>query len=188
MHTALHWKSKIADLYTITLTPRRRFYTLQWSDIQYFLLLLHPADNKRTKGNVAPHMNRWLQLVSDIAFRHLQLSASQWSRQQNYRGRHAATSETIDRCPTRLFRNNKRPDPWTLKLFWETRADIALCRKRNQPEELRQTNTPNNNCEFYGKCVCVQYLATTSPLSNVLFNKKHFLTLKMISVLHKRWT
>lgn len=48
IHTAHHWKSKIADLYTITLTPRHQFYTLQWSGIQYFLLL-RPADNKKTE-------------------------------------------------------------------------------------------------------------------------------------------
>lgn len=59
MHTALRWKSKIADLYAITPNQMRQFYTLQCSDIQYFLL--HLADNKETEMCLfivlASHMN-----------------------------------------------------------------------------------------------------------------------------------
>lgn len=110
MHTALYWKSKIADLYNITVTLRRQFYTLRWSDIQY-VLPLAPADDKKTEKVLltgSPH-------VRIIALRHppdLRLSASERSRQQNYWGHQAAPSTSVAdaQLPTGLSRGHKRAD------------------------------------------------------------------------------
>lgn len=54
---------KITDLCTTTLSQRHWIYTLHWSDIHYFLLLLHPLTNKNDGGRIAD----WLPVWSNVS-------------------------------------------------------------------------------------------------------------------------
>lgn len=139
MRTALGWKSKIADLYTITLTLRRRFYTPHWFDIQYFLLF-HPADNKQTEEVLLTGFSTWtmcLRLVPIIAPRHP-------ARPAAFSITEVASTELLRPSSSSIDKHSWRPTShWAVRgpqktrpealgrsrLFWETsyRANIPLC-------------------------------------------------------------
>lgn len=158
MHTTLRWKSTIADLYTITLTRRHQFYTPQWSDIQYFLLLaLLTIKRWRKCCWLGSHMNQHLRLVPIIALRHppdLRLSASQRSRQLNYWGRQSSSIDkpTDAQLPTGLSKGHKRPDLRPLAACGSSekapRGLIFLCVSRTK-QQLKKKICPLNSVSYF---------------------------------------
>lgn len=142
IHNAHPRTSKITDLCTTTLSQRHRIYSLHWSDIHYFLLLLHPLKQKwwGTYCWLAPCVIERLYLFfpsvsssSPTAFSFVAV-VLELSRQQSTDAQLSCPGTTKDQLPA----------PWQLKLFWETRI-------RTDHEFTRHNSSNQRNL---GKRVC----------------------------------
>lgn len=119
---------KITDLCTTTPSQRHWIYTLHWSDIHHFLLLLHPLTNKNDGGRIADWLPIWSNVstffsppVCQLFISHsFQLCSGRLgiieAVMQLY-GQQSTDAQLS--CPGTT--KDQLPAPWHLKLFWETR-------------------------------------------------------------------
>lgn len=114
IHNAHPRTWKITDLCTTTLSQRHRIYPLHWSDIHYFLLLLHPLTNKNDGGRIAD----WLPVSSNVSTffsrpsaLHLPQLSALWRSSWNYRGNNRLTPNWAVQEPQKT--SSQPPGSWS---------------------------------------------------------------------------